>query len=311
MPAGAVLSVGTDPATVTLAPNGSATADFGFILPPGSITGTVFNDVNGSGVQDPGEDPIAGVTVFIDLDGNGVQDPGELSTVSALVGGFSFRGLSAGIYRVRMIPPTGMNLTLPDAVDVTVSTTGPGVAVFGLTSTTAPVAQPTSATPVVVITDPLVTKSANPPFSMPGESAQWTIVVTNPRTVPRYGAVQTVDNMPAAEVEIVKANATAGTINFSGQTVTWTKAALAPLETVTITINTRVRANVAVPFAITNVAMLTGDNLTQMTASATLISARELPATGEAPLAPLRWVVVIGAALLILGGAFTLRRRTR
>ncbi len=225
-----------------------------------------------------------------------------------MVGGFSFCGLSAGIYRVRMIPPAGMNLTLPAAVDVRVSTTGPGVAVFGLTSTTASAAQPPSAIPVVVITDPLVTKSVNPPFSMPGESAQWTIVVTNPGTVP-YGAVQTVDNMPA-EVEIVSVNATAGTISFSGQTVTWTKAALAPLEPVTNTINARVRVNVAVPSAINNVAVLTGDNLTQMTASATLISARELPATGEAPFAPLRWVVVIGAALLVIGGQFTLRRRT-
>ncbi|MBK8033552.1 MAG: DUF11 domain-containing protein [Chloroflexi bacterium] len=307
LPAGVVLSVGTDPATVTLAPNGSATADFGFVLPPGSITGTVFNDVNANGVQDPGEEPIAGVTVFIDLDDNGVQDPGEPSTVSALVGGFSFRGLSAGIYRVRMIQPAGMNLTLPAVVDVTVSTTGPGVAVFGLTSS-APVVQPPP-TPVVIITDPLITKSVNPPFSMPGESAQWTIVVTNPGSVP-YGAVQTVDNMPA-EVEIVNVNATAGTISFSGQTVTWNIGSLAPLQSVTITINARVRANVAVPFTITNVAVLTGDNLAQTTASATLISVAELPATGEAPLAPLRWVVVIGTLLLILGGGFTLWRHRR
>jgi uncharacterized repeat protein (TIGR01451 family) len=92
-----------------------------------------------------------------------------------------------------MIQPAGMNLTLPAVVDVTVSTTGPGVAVFGLTSS-APVVQPPP-TPVVIITDPLITKSVNPPFSMPGESAQWTIVVTNPGSVP-YGAVQTVDNMP-------------------------------------------------------------------------------------------------------------------
>jgi hypothetical protein len=79
-------------------------------------------------------------------------------------------------------------------------------------------------------------------------------------------------------------------------------------QSVTITINARVRANVAVPFTITNVAVLTDDNLAQMTASATLISVAELPATGAAPLAPLCWGVVIGALLLILGGGFMLWR---
>jgi hypothetical protein len=47
--------------------------DFG-CYEPMSISGTKYNDLNGNGVMDPGEPPLAGVTIYLDLNNNGVWD---------------------------------------------------------------------------------------------------------------------------------------------------------------------------------------------------------------------------------------------
>jgi|GEM_PF-2335555 len=39
-----------------------------------TVTGIKFDDVNGNGVQDPGESPVAGATVYVDVNGNGQLD---------------------------------------------------------------------------------------------------------------------------------------------------------------------------------------------------------------------------------------------
>ena len=68
--------------------------EFGLIPDPGSISGTLFEDVIPNGRLDAGETLFSGWTVFLDIDGNGVLDDGELST----------RSLDDGSYRFESAP---------------------------------------------------------------------------------------------------------------------------------------------------------------------------------------------------------------
>ena len=104
----------------------------------GSVGDTVFNDVDGDGVQDPGELGISGVTVKIYSDGNanGVIDPGD-SVVATVVtdanGSYMFSGLPDGDYIVSIeSPPSGYDFTGTDSdtgtagVQLAVTITGGG-----------------------------------------------------------------------------------------------------------------------------------------------------------------------------------------
>ncbi len=131
IPTGATLSIGTDPASVTVPPNGSATANFGF-TPPGRISGTVFNDLNGSGTYDAGEGlPNISITI------SGAGGPYTITT--DVNGGYSQTGLAVGSYSVDIdttdidIPP-GATLTIgSDPTSVTVPANGTATADFGFT----------------------------------------------------------------------------------------------------------------------------------------------------------------------------------
>ena len=50
--------------------------DFGYVG-SGSISGYVWNDINGDGLWQAGEPGLSGVNVFIDLNANGVRDAGR------------------------------------------------------------------------------------------------------------------------------------------------------------------------------------------------------------------------------------------
>ena len=82
---------------------------YGLVLPigwtdviHGSIGNRVWNDLNGDGVQDPGEAGIPGVDVFADLNLNGVRDAGEPTDVTDANGEYLLAGLVAGTYQVRV-----------------------------------------------------------------------------------------------------------------------------------------------------------------------------------------------------------------
>lgn len=157
-----------------------------------------------------------------------------------------------------------------------------------------------TAAPVVggiVIADPFIAKVANPPFALPGQNVTFTVTVTNPSAVPATNVV--VNDPIPNELEVLSASATGGSTSVSGQTVTLTIPTLNPGATVTLTIQTRVRANVATPFNITNIASLNNGK----TASASVISVGRLPATGETPLWR-GWILalsIIGLAGLAVG----------
>jgi uncharacterized repeat protein (TIGR01451 family)/LPXTG-motif cell wall-anchored protein len=151
---------------------------------------------------------------------------------------------------------------------------------------------------VIVIGDPFITKSVNPPFTQPGEIVVWTITVTNPGSINATNIIL-VDNMPAV-VEIQSVTATNGSITFNGQQVTYTQAVLSPGETVTLTITTRVRDDAVLPFTLTNSATITNsENPTPRSAQATLTGVSNLPNTGET-LPPVLW---LGLIIGILGAA--------
>jgi hypothetical protein len=91
-----------DAATVTL--NGGqslTTVDFGY-RGTASLGDRVWYDVNGDGVQDTNENGLNGVTVQL-LDGAGNT---IASTVTSGNGGYSFPGLLAGTYTVRVVAAT-------------------------------------------------------------------------------------------------------------------------------------------------------------------------------------------------------------
>ncbi len=85
-------------------------------LGTGALSGTVFNDVNGSGQLDGGELGIAGITVFVDLNENGMLDDSpvmEPRFVTMANGAYSFTGLTERDYPVRMVTPAEMTATSP------------------------------------------------------------------------------------------------------------------------------------------------------------------------------------------------------
>ncbi len=90
-------------------------AQFSRPPPPtgGSISGTVFTDVNGNGKQDAGDTGIASVTVYNDANNNGKQDAGEVGTVTAADGTYTLSNLSAGAYLIRQILPSGDTQDFP------------------------------------------------------------------------------------------------------------------------------------------------------------------------------------------------------
>ena len=62
-------------------PTGGVDA-LGFPGGPPSVHGFKWEDLNGDGIQDPGEPGMPGVTIYVDLNGNGQFDPSEPSTVT-------------------------------------------------------------------------------------------------------------------------------------------------------------------------------------------------------------------------------------
>jgi uncharacterized repeat protein (TIGR01451 family) len=155
-----------------------------------------------------------------------------------------------------------------------------------------------------------ITKSVNPPFAMPGDTVTWTITVTNPNNFPLTN-VSVTDTMPS-EVEIISVSSSSGNASFSGQTVTFTQGTMAAGASATINVVTRVRPNVNVPFTISNGATLTASELGPLFASAQLISAGELPGTGESPWS--RWripIFALAGGVIVLAGYWLVRRARR
>ena len=79
----------------------------------GSISGLVFNDVDGNGIRTGGEATLPGWLVFLDLNRNGVVGVGEPTLRSGSDGSFLFTGLQPNNYALRVIPQPGWTQTAP------------------------------------------------------------------------------------------------------------------------------------------------------------------------------------------------------
>ena len=105
-------------ATATVTPTIAATAT----PSPGTINGTVFNDLNANGIQNTGEEGIAGVTVTLD---------GTTTTTTDANGNYSFTDVPAGRHTVMETDLTNYVSTTLNNVPVNVTSAGTAVANFG------------------------------------------------------------------------------------------------------------------------------------------------------------------------------------
>lgn len=92
----------SSPGTVTVATGESfATADGITSALPVTISGLVWDDVNGNRVREPSENGLEGAPVYLDSNNNGILDGGEPTTVTNGEGTFTFTGLKHGSYFIR------------------------------------------------------------------------------------------------------------------------------------------------------------------------------------------------------------------
>lgn len=84
--------------------NGDSVIDAGLAPPTGTISGTVWNDLDMDGIQDSGDEVgIEGVTVYLYEDGNSVA---IATTTTDASGNYSFNDVTAGDYFVDFDPTT-------------------------------------------------------------------------------------------------------------------------------------------------------------------------------------------------------------
>ena len=121
------VSTTTNAVPVMVPGGGAATANFGDQA-KGVVAGSVFNDLNGTGVQDPGEAGIGGVTVSLINPTTGVV---ITTTTTAGDGSYLFPGIDPGSYSVRETDPNGFVSTTANLVPITVPPGGAANAQFG------------------------------------------------------------------------------------------------------------------------------------------------------------------------------------
>ena len=103
------------------ADNISVTLTSTVVATTGNISGTIYNDLNGNGSRQSGENGLPNVTVFLDKNGNGLLDTGEPKTLTNAAGLYTFSNLPIGAYKVREIVPATFRATTPNPVTATVA----------------------------------------------------------------------------------------------------------------------------------------------------------------------------------------------
>jgi RHS repeat-associated protein len=89
----------------------------------GGVSGTVFQDFNTYGVQDPGEPGLAGLTITL-TSTNNQGAPVTLSQPTDGNGHFQFTALTPGTYTLRQVLPGGVLLSTPASGSYQVTVTG-------------------------------------------------------------------------------------------------------------------------------------------------------------------------------------------
>jgi serine-aspartate repeat-containing protein C/D/E len=97
------------------------TVDFYNLTPTtGSVSGVLFNDLDGNGLRSATEPGLADWQVYVDLNLNGTLDAGDLSTITDTNGAFNFSGLAYGNVTLRDIVPATWISTSPVAAASTI-----------------------------------------------------------------------------------------------------------------------------------------------------------------------------------------------
>jgi uncharacterized repeat protein (TIGR01451 family)/CSLREA domain-containing protein len=181
-------------------------------------------------------------------------------------------------------------------VDVTVTTDGTDIT-SGRTTVTV-------GGQTVTFDQAFIAKVSEPPFAAPGDNVTYTIRVINPTTRSIDSAVVS-DVMPLA-VQIISAESTSGTVEISGQNLTFRQASLAPGERVSITINARLSAASTSPEIVNRACLVTASSPTPRCAAAGFVRAATLPATGETR--DVRPIWIMAGVIIALMTVATARR---
>ena len=89
---------------------------------PGSISGTVWTDLDNTKDLSGGDKVAAGVTVYLDRNNSGTLDAGDLSTVTGSDGRYGFTGLAAATYTLREVVPAGATLLkMPEPISISIA----------------------------------------------------------------------------------------------------------------------------------------------------------------------------------------------
>jgi protocatechuate 3,4-dioxygenase beta subunit len=105
------LQTSTNPVPITaLSGQNVSNVNFGNFR-PASLSGQVFEDLNGNGMIDPEDHGLANWIVFLDTNNDGILDDNERSTTTDANGNYSFGNLAAGNYLVREMAPDGWTTT--------------------------------------------------------------------------------------------------------------------------------------------------------------------------------------------------------
>jgi len=118
------------------------------MLLSGSISGQVWNDLNGNGAHDGGEPGLSGWVVYLDQNRNRVRDADETWTTTDGTGAYSFPALDPDQYNVAEEAPVGWSQTYPGASGIQAGITAsspsgaeslqPGNASYTYTGSTVP-----------------------------------------------------------------------------------------------------------------------------------------------------------------------------
>jgi hypothetical protein len=100
-----------DDSTVDL--QGTIVATVQLPTKPASVSGQVFNDLNGNGSKQSNEGGLAGYRVYIDTNNDGKWEASESSVLTGKNGDFELSGLAAGKYILRVVVPSGHKVTDP------------------------------------------------------------------------------------------------------------------------------------------------------------------------------------------------------
>lgn len=191
--------------TITASGAEYLTADFGY-RGNASISDYVWNDINGNGAVNGSEAGIGGVTVWVDLNNDGVRGTNEPYDVTDANGFYSIGGLYAGTYTVRVEAGT---------VDSPVNGATPthdlnGTGTPNVTSVSLSLGQNRVDVDWGYRFPNLdITKSSNIAGSVnPGDTAQYTITVTNNTATTQTGIAVT-DILPLGTTYV--ANSTVAT----------------------------------------------------------------------------------------------------